>query len=144
MITVTLLPSLTKQSARAMAPGVYICKSIVNYLRHGKYICKLPGRVMAPIGPSVSTGVWKNMETQWWSQLLCHSQVWIEVRDLVVVKSEFDQNDHSCCVTAKFGLRWETCGRIVIEKTWKPSDYHNVFRSRSRLCIPVEFTYVIQ
>ena len=30
-----------KQSIPWDSSGVYICKSIVNYLRHGKYICKL-------------------------------------------------------------------------------------------------------
>jgi hypothetical protein len=25
----------------AVSSGVYICKSLVNYLKHGKYICKL-------------------------------------------------------------------------------------------------------
>ena len=27
-------------------PGVYICKSIVNYLRHGNYICKSDGNYL--------------------------------------------------------------------------------------------------
>ena len=35
--------------------GVYICKSVVNYLRHGNFICKSEGiyledRVLEPVG----------------------------------------------------------------------------------------------
>ena len=34
--------------------GVYICKSVVNYLRHGNYICKSEVIYQAYIGPLVS------------------------------------------------------------------------------------------
>jgi hypothetical protein len=47
VVTRCAMPTCTgRLSGSDVSSGVYICKSVVNYLRHGNYICKSEGNYL--------------------------------------------------------------------------------------------------